>query len=183
MNNKTSSIPQMYYIWVDTQFTHEEPCGFVEAQWIQTVATPDRAWGINVVFRDGGMCYRNIPPHAISFIENNKEHWSINKAQLWNCYGYQYEHLQCEHLDQARCIVNICNKQIAGTYLFQTGFIGDSYSLCPEQDKTFFWIRLDNGRLTVQPTNRVRFHDASFQLPSATPARLKLQSEIYRCHQ
>lgn len=87
MNNKTSSIPELKVVWVDTRFTHEEPIGFQEALWVQTTATPDRAWGITVVFRKGGMMYRNLPPHAIAFdMTNHETCWFIDNAQLWNCY-------------------------------------------------------------------------------------------------
>jgi len=53
--------------------------------------------------------------------------------------------------------------------------------MSPDQDKTFFWIRLDNNRLTIQPTNRVVFRDSSFIIPVQTIPRLKLQTDIYRC--
>jgi len=69
-----------------------------------------------------------------------------------------------------------------GRYLFQTSFIDDSYSLQPEQDKTFFWIRLDNDRLTILPTNKTTFIDASF-INEGSVDRLKLQTEIYRCEE
>ena len=179
MNNKTSSIPELKVVWVDTRFTHEKPIGFQEALWVQTTATPDRAWGITVVFRKGGMMYRNLPPHAISF-GNQTLPWTLNKAQLWNCYGYQYEHMVCEHLSDSQVEVMIYDDLFSGEYLFQTSFIGDSYSLQPEQDKTFIWVKLENNRLTIQPTNRVTFRDSSFIIEGVIP-RLKLQTEIYRC--
>lgn len=180
MNNKTSSIPLMQYIWVDTRYTHEEPIGFQEAEWVQTVAIPDRAWGLNVVFRKGGMMYRNLPPHAIAFDANPKKGWLLDYAQLWNCYGSQYEHLDCDHLGDSRVQVKVCNEIMGGKYLFQTSFIGDSYSMTPEQDKTFIWVQLFNGRLTIQPTNRVTFFDPSFIDCTDIP-KLKLQDTIYRC--
>ncbi len=181
MNNKTSSIPLLQYVLVDTRFTHEEPIGFQEAEWVQTVAIPDRAWGLNVIFRQGGMMYRNLPPHAISFEWRNPDAWTLREAQMWNCYGNQYEHLLCDHLADSRMIAWIHKQAYSGTYLFQTSFIGDSYSMTPEQDKTFFWIKLDNNRLTIQPSNRVRFHDASYNLPTSEIPKLKLQEDIYRC--
>ena len=181
MNNKTSSIPELKVVWVDTNFTHEKPIGFQEALWVQTTATPDRAWGITVVFRHGGMMYRNLPPHAIAFDKKDRQNdWTLDYAQLWNCYGYQYEHMVCEHLSDSHVEVIICDELISGEYLFQTSFIGDSYSLQPEQDKTFIWVKLENDRLTIQPTNRVTFRDTSFIIEDEIP-RLKLQTEIYRC--
>ena len=180
MNNKTSSIPLLQYIWVDTRFTHEEPIGFQEAEWVQTVAIPDRAWGLNVVFRKGGMMYRNIPPHAIAFDINPEMGWDMRHAQLWNCYGSQYEHMICDHLGDSQVRVKVRDEIIKGRYLFQTSFIGDSYSMTPEQDKTFIWVQLSNRRLTIQPTNRVTFFDPSFIDCTDIP-KLKLQNQIYRC--
>ena len=170
----------MQYIWVDTRFTHEEPIGFQEAEWVQTVAIPDRAWGLNVVFRSGGMMYRNLPPHAIAFDICPERKWDLDSAQLWNCYGMQYEHMDCDHLGDSQVRVKVRNEIISGRYLFQTSFIGDSYSMTPEQDKTFMWVQLFNGRLTIQPTNRVTFFDPSFIEFSDIP-KLKLQDIIYRC--
>jgi hypothetical protein len=78
-------------------------------------------------------------------------------------------------------MANVRGEWIKGRYLFQTSFIDDSYSLQPEQDKTFFWIRLDNDRLTILPTNKVTFIDASFVDTTKPLEWLKLQTEIYRC--
>lgn len=181
MNNKTSSIPELKVVWVDTRFTHDEPVGFQEALWVQTTATPDRSWGVTVVFRNGGMMYRNLPPHAVAFDPNDHQQcWFLDHAQLWNCYGYQYEHMVCQHLADSQVRVKIGKEIFGGHYLFQTSFIKDSYSLQPEQDKTFIWVRLYNNRLTIQPTNRVTFRDASFIIDDIIP-KLKLQTEIYRC--
>lgn len=180
MNNKTSSIPLLQYLWVDTRFTHQKPIGFQEAEWVQTVAIPDRAWGLNVVFRNGGMMYRNLPPHAIAFDKSPDKEWYLDYAQLWNCYGYQYENMACQHLSGSIVKVKINNEILSGEYIFQTSFIGDSYSMTPEQDKTFFWIKLFNQRLTIQPTNRVTFIDPSFIENGEIP-KLKLQNQIYRC--
>lgn len=184
MNNKTSSIPTMRYVKVNTNFTHAEPCGWQDAEWVQTVAIPDRAWGLNVVFRQGGMMYRNLPPHAIAFGPAPMPlNWTLDQAQLWNCYGSQYEHMECDHLADCRVKAMVRGEIFGGRYLFQTSFIGDSYSLHPEQDKTFFWIQLDNERLTVLPTNKVVFVDASFIDNIETLPKLKLQNDIYRCNE
>lgn len=125
--------------------------------------------------------YRNLPPHAIAFCDNPTD-WTINDAQIWNCYGYQYEHMVCDHLGDSRVMAITDDYLIQGRYLFQTSFIDDSYSLQPEQDKTFFWIRLDNDRIAILPTNKVTFIDASF-INDALVDRLKLQTEIYRCEE
>jgi hypothetical protein len=66
-----------------------------------------------------------------------------------------------------------------GQYLFSTAHMHDGWSDSPDQDKEFIFVKLNNGRLTIQPTNRVRFIDHSFttnELP-----KLKLQETIYTC--
>jgi hypothetical protein len=42
------------------------------------------------------------------------------------------------------------------------------------------FIKLENGRLTIQPTDRVLFHDLSFVTPE-WPTNLKTTTEIYSC--
>lgn len=52
--SKIGQLPRHLYCWVDSRFTHEEPIGFVEAMWVGLTSIPGRAWGINVLLRDGG---------------------------------------------------------------------------------------------------------------------------------
>jgi hypothetical protein len=54
----------------------------------------------------------------------------------------------------------------------------DGFSLEPEQSKEFYFIRLDNGRFTAQPTNHVLVQDKSFITVSEWP-RLKRQTETW----
>jgi hypothetical protein len=69
---------------------------------------------------------------------------------------------------------------LKGTYLFSTAHLNDGWSDSPDQDKEFIFIELTNGRLTIQPTNRVAFIDKSYTLPTTLP-KLKLQETIYSC--
>jgi hypothetical protein len=66
-----------------------------------------------------------------------------------------------------------------GEYLFSVTHLHDGWSNSPDQDKEFIFTKLDNGRLTIQPTNRVTFIDDSFTTPILS--KLKLQEEIYSC--
>jgi hypothetical protein len=68
-----------------------------------------------------------------------------------------------------------------GKYLFSTTHLNDGWSDSPDQDKEFIFIQLDNGRLTIQPTNKVAFQDNSYTTP--TLPKLKLQDTIYSCGQ
>ena len=176
---KTGSLPTAQYIWVDTNYTHQEPIGFAEAQWVQIVSIPNRAWGLNVVFRDGGMMYRNVPPWAISFVPEAKQALPPEVCQMWNCYSNDFAVLECPHLLEMLCVVSTCEGTILGQYLFQTTHLNDSYSAAPDQDKTMIWAVTDEGRLTIFPNNRVYFQDASFTTDKPVK-RLLLQENIWQ---
>ena len=175
---KIGALPTHRYIWIDSEYTHAEPCGLVEAMWVGLTAIPGRAWGINVILRDGGALYRNIPPHAVAFSEDAAP-WSIKDAQLWDCYSYGFTVLQNPILRGLEVIVVWKDNVQYGEYLFSTTHLHDGWSDAPDQDKEFIFVQLYNGRLTIQPANRVRFIDHSFtknELP-----KLKLQTTIYSC--
>jgi hypothetical protein len=177
--SKIGNIPVHQYVHIDSRYTHKEPCGFVEAMWVGITSIPGRAWGINVILRDGGAMYRNVPPNAISFSKEYNE-WSIKQAQLWDCYSYDFTTLANPHLRGLRMQVKINDVILSGEYLFNVTHVNDGWSDTPEQDKDFYFIKLDNGRLTIQPTNRITFRDASFIVNDNLP-RLKLHDTVYSC--
>jgi hypothetical protein len=177
MNSFAGSIPKHQYIWIDSNFTHKKPIGFVPAVWFGLTSFPSRAWGFNVIFENGAV-YRNIPPHAISFSDNPEKEWKINQAQLWDCYGYNWTALEYAYLRGLKCVCKIGDSCFQGEYIFTVAPIEDGFSNSPSQSKEFKFIKLNNGRITIQPTNKILFKDASFT-DSETFIELKLQSEIY----
>lgn len=176
---KIGALPTHRYIWVDSEYTHEKPIGPVEAMWVGLTSIPSRTWGINVILREGGALYRNIPPNAVRFKEKSLKNWRIQESQLWNCYSYNFSILQNPILTGLSVTAKIGPNILKGTYLFSTTHLNDGWSDSPEQDKEFIFIELTNGRLTIQPTNRVAFQDNSYILP--TLPKLKLQDTIYSC--
>lgn len=176
---KIGNIPSHRYIWVDSFYTHEKPIGFVEAMWVGITSIPSRAWGINVILRDGGALYRNIPPNGISFKKDPTANWKLNQSQLWNCYSYDFTTLQNPILSGLPVSTKIYENIFLGTYLFSTSHLNDGWSDSPDQDKEFIFIQLLNGRLTIQPTNRVCFIDKSFT--NNNIPKLKVQEQIYSC--
>ena len=177
---KIGALPTHRYIWVDSEYTHEKPEGLVEAMWVGLTSIPGRAWGINVILRDGGALYRNIPPHAVAFSSSSLIDWDISDAQLWDCYSYNFSILQNPIMREMEVSVKIKKETILyGQYLFSATHLHDGWSDSPDQDKEFIFIKLDNGRLTIQPTNKVLFIDRSFSTP--TIPKLKLQEQIYYC--
>jgi hypothetical protein len=179
MNTKIGALPTHRYIWIDSEYTHENPVGPVEAMWVGITSIPSRAWGISVILREGGALYRNLPPNAVRFKEEAKKNWRTQESQLWDCYSYNFTILQNPILRGMPVVARVKNKNYKGTYLFSTAHLNDGWSDSPEQDKEFIFIELTNGRLTIQPTNRVTFQDSSYTLP--TIPRLKLQETIYSC--
>ena len=182
--SKIGQLPRHLYCWVDSRFTHEEPIGFVEAIWVGLTSIPGRALGINVILRDGGMLYRGLPPHSIYFHDPqetfNPPPWTIHQAQLWDCYSYHFTLLRNDHLNLG-LRVKVGESILSGQYIFSAAHLLDGYSDSPDQDKEFIFSKLDNGRLTIQPTNRVVFTDNSFILPTDPLPRLKLSEIVYSC--
>jgi hypothetical protein len=179
MNSFIGSIPKHQYVWVDSQFTHKKPTGFVPAVWFGLTSFPGRAWGFNVMFENGAV-YRNIPPHAIGFSENPERKWEINQSQLWDCYGYNWSATEYTYLKGLKCLCRVKDGHYYGEYLFTVSPIEDGFSNEPSQSKEFKFIQLDNGRITIQPTNKVLFIDKSFTGREIFE-ELKLQTETYSC--
>lgn len=174
INSKFGSLPTSKFIYVDSRFTHRKPCGWQYAHWVQIVSKPGLAWGINVIFENGGMMYRSIPPWAIAF-DKDAAKIMPHDTQMWNCYSDQFVIHECPHLAGMRCTVQTKSRKIKGEYLFQTSHMNDSFSQVPEQDKTMIWVKTDEGRLTIFPNNRVYFHDPCFNT-QVEPQPLKLHT-------
>jgi hypothetical protein len=182
MNSYTGPLPRHRYIYIDSAFTHREPIGFIPAVWFALASWPGRAWGCTVVL-ESGACYRNLPPHALAFRPDPEPEWEIQDAQRWDCYGWQWVANCYPYLDSQRVIYRSdgggCDGAHArGDYLFSVAPANDGFSAEPGQNKEFTFIALDNGRLTIQPTDYVLFADLSFCKPE-WPRGLKRQTEIH----
>jgi hypothetical protein len=177
--SKIAPLPTHRYVLVDSNFTHKTPRGFVEAMWVGVTSIPGRAWGINIILRDGGALYRNLPPHSIGF-HSEDFGWTIQQAQLWDCYSYHFTIVQSPILRGLRMRAKVKGELLTGEYLFHVTHVDDGWSDSPDQDKEFYFIKLDNGRLTIQPTNRIAFIDDSFIVNDKLP-ELKLSDTIYSC--
>jgi hypothetical protein len=174
-------IPHHLYVWVDSKFTHKKNIGFIPAVWFGIVSYPSRMWGCNIMLESGAV-YRNLPPHAISFTEKPQKKWSIKDAQTWDCYGWNFSTLEYKYLVGLDCMARCNGKKYEGEYLFTAAPIGDGFSAYPEQAKEFFFIKLDNGRLTIQPTNYVVFREKSFTSDRLEfPKGLNRQTKVYSC--
>lgn len=174
----TGELPAHKYVWVDSRLTHREPCGFIPAVWYGLVSYPARAWGCTVMLESGAI-YRNLPPHAIAFNPKPVK-WRIQQAQTWDCYGWDWTAVQYAYLTGLECKAKCAGRDFHGEYLFSVAPVGDAFSAAPDQSKEFTFIALDNGRLTIQPTNHVVFQERSFTTHTwEWPTGLKRQTDIY----
>jgi hypothetical protein len=127
-----------------------------------------------------GSIYRSLPPTAIAFNPNPDPEWSLQQAQSWDCYGVGFSALEYPYLAGLRCAAKCAEEDFQGSYLFTVAPVGDAFSAYPEQAKEFSFVELENGRLTIQPTNHLLFEERSFTKPGGWPV-LKRQIETHHC--
>ena len=182
MNTFLGSLPKHQYVWVDTRFTHREPIGFIPAVWFGLVSHPGRMWGCNVMFENGAI-YRNLPLHALANRPDPEKNWDEPLAQRWNCYGTGWSATEYVYLKGYKCNARCANDvSVQGTYLFTVAPVGDAFSESPDQSKEFTFVKLINGRFTVQPTDYLIFEDKSFTTHQwEWPRIFKRQTQTYSC--
>lgn len=174
-----ASLPIHRYVWIDTAFTHREPIGFVPAVWFGLVSHPGRVWGCHVLLESGAW-YRNLPPHALAFCATPEPSWPVTQAQHWDCYSREFSVVAYDYLVDLPVTARVRKVDYPGRYLFSAAPMGDGFSEVPDQAKEFAFVALDNGRLTIQPTNHLLFADASFTEGHGWPSGLVRQDAIHR---
>lgn len=172
-------LPRHHYIYVDTTYTHKEPVGFIPAVWFALSAYPARMWGCTVMLESGAV-YRNLPPHALAFSPYPEPLWEPHQAQRWDCYGWQFSTIEYSYLRGLDCKVRTACSELEGEYLFTAAPVGDGFSAYPQQHKEFMFVKLDNDRLTIQPTDFIVFREVSFTGPDLDfPSGLSRQTKIW----
>lgn len=145
--------------------------------WFGLVSHPGRTWGCHVLLECGAV-YRNVPLHKLAHKPTTTK-WETFDAQTWDCYGYHFSMVEYTFLETMSVKVRLRNKEEHyGEYWFTVIPVLDGFSLEPEQSKEFYFIKLDNGRFTAQPTNHILVQDKSFTTISEWP-RLQRQTEIW----
>jgi hypothetical protein len=122
-----------------------------------------------------GAVYRGLPPHALAF-SDKPEPWTLEQAQVWNCYGDQFSTIEYDFLSGLR--VETIKKE-KGRYLFTVVPLSDPYTSDPAQSKEFMFCKMDNGRLCVLPTNHILFEDKSFT-KMKWPQDIALSNKVWR---
>jgi len=171
----SGDLPKHLYCYVDSSFIRKGGSGFEPCIWFGLRSQPGQAWGLHIVLECGAI-YRNVPPHAISFDIECEKDWKLENSQHWDCYGLLFSTIEYSYLSGLRCETL---KGLFGRYLFTAVPVDDAFTANPEQSKEFSFIELDNGRLTVLPTNMFRIHDKSFT-EGAWPKDLKVSNKIWR---
>lgn len=169
----SGNLPHHLYCFVNSLFVRKDGSGFEPCVWFGLHSYPGRAWGCHVMLECGAI-YRGVPPHAIAF-SNDPAPWSINDAQVWNCYGDHFATLEYDFLSGLRVEARDRGR---GTYLFTAVPMLDGYSASPEQSKEFMFVRLDNDRLAILPTNYLIFDDKSFT-HTKWPDNMRLNDKVW----
>ena len=173
----SGSLPHHLYVKVDGSFIGIE--GWHDAVWFGLHAHIGRAWGCTVMLESGAV-YRNLPPHAIAWWKDAAP-WSLEQAQLWDCYSAQFSTHAYTYLYGLNATAKIGGLSIPCSYLFTAIPYGDGFTETPEQDKEFMFLKTMSGRLTIQPTNRVKFIDKSFTSEGNDWPKLRVQKQVYSC--
>ena len=181
MYTLVGQLPLHQYVHVDTAFTHRAPeVSSIPAIWFGLVSYPGRAWGCSVLLENGAV-YRNLPIHALAHTrEGLSVPWTPKDAQHWDCYGTGFTTLAYDTLRGLECLAKTADVQQSGAYVCTIAPVGDAYSAVPAQSKELVLIALENGRYTLQPTDRVVVRDVSFTTGQlAFPRGLKRQEESW----
>lgn len=180
--SKSGDIPTHQYCYVEQKYiTGGELQGVEPCVWFGIVAYTGRVWGCQIMLKSGAV-YREVPLHALTYIDPATGVWVPSFAQHWDCYGTQFSTLCYKYLYGLDVKARIGRENIEreGKYLFTAIPIGDAYSEAPDEAKEFQFIQLDNGRITCQPTNRVLFIDKSFTERDAKwPTHLRPLEQTY----
>jgi hypothetical protein len=163
-------------------YCYVEPNTFGNADWLRAawfglVSHPGRTWGCHVMLECGAV-YRNVPLHKLAHKPTGTP-WDPADGQTWDCYGIHFSTTEYPFLEGTRLRTRTRSRQeYVGTYLFTAIPMLDGFSQEPEQGKEFYFVKLDNGRFTAQPTNHLLVLDKSF-ITEATWPKLKRQTEVW----
>jgi hypothetical protein len=149
---------------------------WLNAVWFGITSYPGRAWGCHVMLECGAV-YRNVPLHRLASRKTDTP-WEPWQAATWDAYGWQFSTLEYPFLMHMAARVRLQDRaEHRGMYLFTAAPIGDGFSAAPEQSKEFYFVELENGRYTAQPTNHVLIEDRSFSRKTEWPDFLRRQTD------
>lgn len=168
----SGSLPVHQYVWLEPDAIGKHD--WIRGVWFAITCYPGRAFGCHILLESGAV-YRNVPLHKIA-TKKDAAPWTPGDAQTWDAYGWQFAMIEYPFLQAMNARVKLQNgKEHDGMYVFTLVPVGDAFSAAPEQSKEFYFVALDNGRYTSQPTNQVLVDDRSFVDKLEWPTYLKRQ--------
>lgn len=174
----SQDLPHHLYVWVDSTFIRVGRAGFEPAVWFAIRSEPNRAWGCHVMLECGAV-YRNLPPHALAFSAQPEPSWTLRQAQVWDCYGRDFDVIRYRYLADLRARYDLLDA--TAQYLFTACPYGDGFSAAPEQSKEFMFMRTDGDRLLIRPTNMVLFEERSFTENTGWPTDIQTSTTVWGC--
>lgn len=173
------ALPRHLYVHVQPQALGDHD--WLAGVWFGLCSYPGRVWGCHVLLECGAV-YRNVPLHQLA-MRQTQEAWTPQQAQTFDCYGWQFSTLEYPYLATMNARARLQSGVIHdGQYLFTAVPIGDAFSASPDQAKEFYFIALDNDRITAQPTNHVLIEDRSFTDDVGEfPRFLRRQTQVWSC--
>jgi hypothetical protein len=172
------NLPHHLYVHVDSEFIRKDRTGFEPAVWFAIRSTPNRAWGCHVMLECGAV-YRNVPPHAIAFSAWPELMWSLQDAQVWDCYGTEFDVIKYDYLADLEARYDSTDDR--ATCLFTACPHGDGFSAAPEQSKEFMFMRTEGDRLLIRPTNMLLFTERSFTEDTGWPTDIMTSTQVWNC--
>lgn len=174
----SGNLPHHIYCYVDSSFVHKnaKPNTYEPCVWFAVHSKAGHAWGCHIMLECGAV-YRGLPAHSLAFNKKPEMNWKLHDTQIWDCYGDQFSVIKYNYLNGQRA--EIRSNKLFGRYLFTIIPMYDGFTQHPSQSKEFMFIELDNGRLTIMPTNELRFHDKSYT-EGDWPTDIKLNETTYR---
>jgi hypothetical protein len=125
-----------------------------------------------------GAVYRNVPPHALAFSVCPAPHWTLQDAQVWDCYGTEFDVIRYEYLVNLEARYD--GKDDRATCLFTACPHSDGFSASPDQSKEFMFMRTEGDRLLIRPTNMVLFEERSFTEDTGWPTDIMTSTQVWR---
>lgn len=173
---QSGSLPRHHYVYVEPNAIGEH--GWIQAVWFGLCSYPGRTYGCHLLLECGAV-YRNVPLHQLATRITDTQ-WSPSQAQTWDCYGNEFATHEYKYLAGQRATARLSDKtECPGNYLFTAIPLADGFSAYPEQSKEFYFIALDNGRITAQPTNQVLIQERSFTTQLSWPKFLRRQTAVW----
>lgn len=167
------ALPAHQYVWVEPDAIGKHD--WLQGVWFGITSYPGRAFGCHVLFENGAV-YRNVPLHQLASRKTDSK-WTAADAQTWDAYGWQFSLIDYPYLSSMNARAKVRDEEHGGHYLFTLVPVGDAFSAAPTQSKEFYFLQLQNGRYTAQPTNRVLIEDRSFVDKLEWPTCLRRQDD------